>query len=355
MSWEWLRPYIENLSVLDLAVVSINVLLIIFAKPLVSALSSDTTEGQTKQLRYNLVRATNIFILIAYGYHAVYRNEELTGAGIKVVSIIAILYFTYFCNYFLQYLVRKHYGKVREIGEKKLYIETYQSRLFSLLSIITLTILALIAVIRVLGFESLLEAGGILGVLGVFLALTQAAWAPDVISGLIILNSDMFEEGDIVEIESIFGRVYRTKLFHTEIINLRNNHRIMLRNANMRDKTIHNLSKFATGMGLRECLEFNIGYNVATSDVRSMFENAYQKAAKDDASLETNPEPKVKVLTTGDHAITWGFLFHVKKVDQLINIRRSLREYILEESKLRNISLATPITQSIELSTHKDD
>jgi len=186
-------------------------------------------------------------------------------------------------------------------------------------------------------------------VLGVFLALTQASWAPDVISGLIILNSDMFEEGDIVEIDGIFGRVYRTKLFHTEIINLKNNHRIMLRNANMRDKTIHNLSKFATGMGLRECLEFNIGYDVAIADVRIMFEKAYEKASESDDCIETNPAPTAKILETGDHAITWGFLFHVKKVDQLVNIRRTLREFILEESKLSGISLATPITQTIDI------
>ncbi len=353
MNWESLSPIIDNLSIFDFVVIAINVLLIVFAKPLLTALSPKSTTTQTMQLRFKLVRATNIFILIAYGYHTVYRDNEAAGAGIKVVSIFAVLYLTYICNYFLQYLIRKHYGKTREIGEKKLYIETYQSRLFSLLGIIVLTLLSIIAIIRILGFESLLEAGGILGVLGVFLALTQAAWAPDVISGLIILNSDMFEEGDIVQIDSIFGRVYRTKLFHTEIINLKNNHRIMLRNANMRDKTIHNLSKFATGMGLRECLEFNIGYATPISDIRLMFEQAYEKAAESDNSLETNPAPQVKILQTGDHAITWGFLFHVKKVDQLINIRRNLREFILEESQLMNISLATPTTHSISI-TNRD-
>lgn len=349
MNWTWIQALINNLSTLDLIVIAANVLLLIFAKPLVAVLSSKETSGQTKKLRFKLIRATNIFILIAYGYHTIYKDDEVAGAGIAVVSIFAILYCCYICNYFLQYLIRKHYGKAREIGEKTLYIETYQSRLFSLLGIIVITILGLIAIIRILGFESLLEAGGILGVLGVFLALTQAAWAPDVISGLIILNSDMFEEGDIVEIDSIFGRVYRTKLFHTEIINLKNNHRIMLRNANMRDKVIHNLSKFATGMGLRECLEFKIGYDSATIDVRNMFEEAYRKAAESDDSLETNPAPQIKVLDTGDHAITWGILFHVKKVEQLINIRRNLREFILEESRAKNISLATPITQVIDI------
>lgn len=349
MNWEWLGPLMHELSVTDAVIIAINVLLIVIAKPLVKTLSSENTTEQSKKLRLKLIRATSIFILIAYGYHVIYSEAEETGAALKVVSIVAVIYLTYICNFFLQHLISKQYGKSREIGGKTLYVETYQTRLFSLLSVVVLTILSLIAIIRILGFESLLEAGGILGLLGVFLALTQAAWAPDVISGLIILNSDMFEEGDIVEIDSIFGRVYRTKLFHTEIINLKNNHRIMLRNANMRDKTIHNLSKFASGMGLRECLEFNIGYDVSVTDAKLMFEKAYENAVENDDSLETNPAPQVKILNTGDHAITWGFLFHVKKVDQLINIRRSLREAVLLESQQRNISLATPITQSVEI------
>jgi len=353
MNLEWLMPIIEGLSAFDYAVIAINLLLIAFAEPLMKLLSSKTLSDQQMDLRFNLMRAANFFILIAYGYHAIYRNNDVQGAGIKVVSILAILYLTYICNYFLQYLIRKRYGKARKINDKTLFIETYQSRLFSLLTIVVLSILSIIAIIRILGFESLLEAGGILGVLGVFLALTQASWAPDVISGLIILNSDMFEEGDIVEIDKVFARVYRTKLFHTEIINLKNNHRIMLRNANMRDKTIHNLSKFATGMGLRECLEFNIGYDVSPIQIREMFDSAYTKAAEEEEHIETNPAPVAKILNTGDHAITWGFLFHVKKVDQLVNIRRALREYILEESKSRGISLATPITQTIDITTHR--
>ena len=61
-------------------------------------------------------------------------------------------------------------------------------------------VMGLIACVRILGFDSLLEAGGLLGVMGVFLALTQASWAPDIISGLVILNSRMVEEGDVLQL-----------------------------------------------------------------------------------------------------------------------------------------------------------
>jgi len=65
--------------------------------------------------------------------------------------------------------------------------------------------------------------------MGVLLAFTQSTWAPDVFSGLIILNSDMLEEGDIIEIkesEPVYGLVYKTKIFHTVILNLVDNHHV---------------------------------------------------------------------------------------------------------------------------------
>lgn len=349
MSLAELKLLFGQLSTLDYAVISTNLLLIVFAKPLLKRFSSASLSQKLFDLRFNLLRAINVFILVAYGYRVIYAPVDDQGLFVKIISILAIIYGSYISNYFLQYAINKHYGKSRQIGEQKLYIQTYQSRLLSIIAAIILIVIALISCIRVLGFESLLEAGGVLGVFGVLLALTQSSWAPDIISGLIILNSDMFEEGDIVEFDGIIGRVHRTKLFHTEIVNLRNNHRIMLRNANMRDRIIHNLSKFASGMGLRECLQFNIGYEVDADAIRAMLKKAYENALHAGVCVEANPDPQIKVLETGDHAVAWGLLFHVKKVDQLIPTRRDLREHVLQQSKLDGITLATPITQSVTL------
>lgn len=349
MSYQELQDLLNHLSVIDYAVVSVNVVLFIFAQSILKRFSAENLPQNTFDLRFNLLRSINVFILIAYGYRVIYAPNEDQGIAIKAISILAIIYLTYISNYFLQFAINKHYGKTREIGQQTIYIRTYQSRLFSIIAVILLTIIALISCIRVLGFESLLEAGGVLGVFGVLLALTQASWAPDIISGLIILNSDMFEEGDIVEFDGIIGRIYRTKLFHTEIINLRNQHRIMLRNANMRDRIIHNLSKYASGMGLRECLKFNISYEADIDQIKDMFQRACKNAIDEGVQLEANPEPKVKMLEAGDHAVCWGLLFHIKKVDQLIATRRELREHILKQSIADGIDLATPLTQDVTL------
>ncbi|MBX2857577.1 MAG: mechanosensitive ion channel family protein [Cellvibrionaceae bacterium] len=339
--------FFTALTPLDWLVIAANILLVIFARTLLSKFVSGTTSDSALQFRTNLLRGLNAVILLVYAYQYIYLPAEAAGSRFTLLSILAILYLTYFCNSLTQYLVRKHYGKSRKIGDKLHYIETYQSRLLSIVAAVLLTLVALISIIHQLGFDSLLEAGGVLGIFGVMLSLTQASWAPDIISGLIILNSDMFEEGDIVDLSNgTIGRVYKTKLFHTEILNLSNNHRIMISNANLRNLTIHNLSKFASAKGLRESLFFKIGYDCKTEIIKKMFNEAYRSAVESSLLAENGTDPEIRIHNTGDHAVEWAFIYHIKNVEHIIAIRRELKELIYNASLTHNVSLATPLTHS---------
>ncbi len=348
MSWtSMVERFVNSLTVLDYTVIAANVLLIAFADPILKRFSSATVQAKTHSMHVYLLRGLNIVILCVYGYVYLYKPTDGASGGVKILGILAVLYLANISNFLLQYLIHKHYGKAREIGDRTLYVETYQTRLLSILTAVIISIIAIVSIVHLMGFDSLLEAGGVIGIIGVFMGLTQSSWAPDIISGLIILNSDMLEEGDIIETDDgILGRVYKTKLFHTEILNISNNHRIMIRNSHLRDKTIHNLSKFASAKGLRECLTFNIGYEVKEDAVKAMFEEAFHKAVEADIPLETNTHVEVKVIETGDHAVTWGALYHIKKVEKILNIRRDFRETILKTSREHQIELATPLTHT---------
>ena len=206
----------------------------------------------------------------------------------------------------------------------------------------------MLSIIRLLGFDSLLEAGGVLGIVGVFLALTSSIWAPDIFHGLIILNSDMFSEGDVIQFkdgETVYGLVYKTKVFHTVILNIVNNHRIMIRNSKLRDFTLHNLSKFASAKGLRENLTFKIGYDVSPDKVKDLFETVYSMAKEDSGiSIEEQYELEYGIKNTGDHAVDWVFYYYTKDVEKLMLTRQRLLLLMLEISIEKDISLSTPFT-----------
>ena len=134
-------------------------------------------------------------------------------------------------------------------------------------------------------------------------------------------------------------------MFHTEILNLIINHRIMLKNARLREFTIQNLSKFASAKGLRESLKFKIGYDVPPDKVRQMFQAAEEKL-EDECGFKLGEENpfEIGIVDTGDHAIEWAVYDFTKDVKSLIKNRQAIRECILKTAIEHDISLATPFT-----------
>ena len=328
-------------------VISVNVLLMIFARRILHTFYHDSNTSPGFRYRVNIFRTFNVLIVVLYAYYNFYSDADEDPVSLKSLSIIVVLYLCYVGSHIAHYIIQKRFGKVREIDGKSQYVETYNSRILSLFTAIVIFIIAFVSVIQLLGFDSLLEAGGAIGIVGVFLALTQSAWAPDMFSGLIILNSRMMEVGDVIEFndgDTTLGVVYKTKVFHTEILNLINNHRIMIKNDKLRQNTIHNLSKFASSKGLRELLTFNIDYNVDESKVRSMLQLAFDSVVADvDVSIMDQFPVEVGVLDTGDHAVKWGVYYYTKDIKRILSTRQKIREHVLKTAKSMSISLATPV------------
>ncbi len=332
---------------LELTLLGSCFLLLIFSRKILEKLFHVTFTDRQHEVKLQVFRAVCLLIImILLLNHFVFPGDRQSIAS-KVVGVMMVLFCAFWSTQILKYFIRRQYGHVREVNGTQLISDTYNSRLLSLLITVLVVIIALIGIIQVLGFKSLLEAGGMIGFLGVMLALTQASWAPDIISGLIILNSGLVDEEDVIEMgDGVVAQVFRTKLFHTELLHLVDNHRIMINNAKLRDMSICNYTKFASARGLREKLSFKIGYDVKPNDVRDMFEAAYQRAV-DDTGLPLNEghELELRVLDTGDYAVEWGVFYYIndkKKIKGIIKIKQLFREMILEESLERGISLATP-------------
>ncbi len=343
-----------NFGTIGYIVLIVNLLLLVFANRLVKALCQESASNSSLIRKTRIIRALSLGVVFAYIYfHAQTLKSQVI--PLKVLGVIGIIYFTYLVHQIAAYFILRSYGREREVNGKKQYVSTYNARLLSIFSAVFIGIMALISIIQMLGFTSLLQAGGVIGFIGVFLALTNAVWAPDIFSGLIILNSDMLQEGDIIEIHDnkiIYAVVYKTKVFHTVILNLVNNHRIMIRNSRLRDFTIHNLSKFASAKGLRESLIFNIGYDVSSSKVRAMFTAAYEEVRKQGSiGVESNRDLEIGVQEVGDHAVQWCVYYYTKEADRLPRIRQQLLETFLKTANEHNISLSTPLTHVVTQSS----
>jgi len=354
-----LADFVVQFDSLGYIILGVNILLLLFAKQIFKWLYSEPEKVTNLSRKVMIFRALNLLIMITYGYFRFFQGKEITGLGLRIIASLVIVYFAYLAMHLAHAFLVRQYGKEREINKKKRYISTYQTRLLSIFSSIFIGIVALISIIRLLGFDSVLEAGGVIGIIGVFLALTSSIWGPDIFHGLIILNSDMLSEGDVIQFkdgETIYGLVYKTKVFHTVILNIPNNHRVMIRNSKLRDFTVHNLSKFASAKGLRENLSFKIGYDVSTERVKHLFETVYEQAKEDSSiAIEDQYDLEYGIKDTGDHAVEWQFFYYTKNVEKLMQIRQRLLQLMLENSIEKGISLSTPFTFVSQNQESKDD
>ncbi len=343
--------FIDRFDALGYVIIGVNIVLLIFAKQILKQVYANPEKVFNFSRKVMIFRALNLLIMLVYGYFRFFQGSkslETKSLGFNILAVLAIIYFSYLAMHLAHAFLVRQYGKEREIQGKKRYSSTYQTRLLSIFSSVFIGIVALLSIIRLLGFDSILEAGGVIGIIGVFLALTSSIWAPDIFHGLIILNSDMFSEGDVIQFndgEQIYGLVYKTKVFHTVILNIVNNHRIMIKNSKLRDFTVHNLSKFASAKGLRENLKFKIAYDTSADAVRDLFETVYERA-KSDSSVEVEDQYDLEfgINDTGDHAVEWVFYYYTKDVEKLMLTRQRLLQLMLETSIEKGISLSTPFT-----------
>jgi len=209
-------------SQLDLFIIAASLLLFFAAQPICRWLNND--EGLLT--RVSMMRILN-FLIIAAVLADVFVFDEKNWFG-KIAQSLMVIYFAMLLTQVINFFIRQRFGKKRSSNNKVLVSDTYSSRGLSLFFAAVISIVAIVSCLRILGLNSLLEAGGAVGIIGLFLAMTQAAWAPDIISGLIILNSRLCEEGDVVQFnmdgDTIVASIFRTKLFHTECLDLTNNH-----------------------------------------------------------------------------------------------------------------------------------
>lgn len=344
MNWPSL---LEHFSSAELTLLAINLLLLLISRPLLQRIFPVRDDDKKFQGRLNLFRLANIMALvfvISRGIaHPLTEDLWLT----RLLGVLLVVYLAYFSFYIASRLILRRYGRERLRNEEKVYVESYNSRLLTLVIGIIIGIVALVAVIRIMGFSTLLEAGGVLGVIGVMLALTQGSWVPDLISGLVILNSRLVEEGDVVQLgedASRVGMVFRTRVFFTEILDLANNHRIMIQNSRLRGMTVHNLSRFASAKGLREALVINVAYETTEQQVRGVFEQVMAEAAENpDIPIEEKYEAEVRATRGGDYAVEWTCFYYIKETRHLLRIRQLMLALLLRVAREQNLSLVTPV------------
>ncbi len=342
-----LGPWLAGFSTLELVLMSANVTLLVFSRPLVSRLGDKPVNDESFAHKLHYFRILNVLVMLLVVFNTlvlpIASHSWMTG----LLASVLVAFLAYLAAHLANFLIKRRFGKRREVNGEKFWAETYNTRVLSLLSSVLLFVIALIAVVQIMGFDSLLEAGGVIGFFGVILGLTQSAWAPDIISGLVILNSRLVEEGDVVELgdtHQLVATVFKTKIFHTELLDLANNHRTMISNAALRSTTIHNLSKFASAKGLREAITLKVGYDTCQETMQTYVDAVFDKLHADaEVPVEGKVPPELRATDAGDFAVEWTVFYYTKAVRQVLATRQRVLAALIAGARDHGVDLSTPV------------
>lgn len=377
---EFLNGLLSELTSGDRPVLSalffINIILLVLSGPIVNWVApnqDNKTKIKIAQLLNVLVLLLQIFDFALRRSFADYDGGYLVNVGISLM----ILYTGVFLYSVSGTFTRKRFGRTRTVDNETIYYETYNSRLVNLLLLAIIVLTVIYTLIKLWGADSLLETTGIIGILIAFMAFTSGIWAPDIVSGLIILNSDMLVDGDVVLIEGHTDEfiIARVTLIYVVLYDIRNNHRSLLRNTKFIESRIDNLSRIASTDGIRQAFKYNIGYPAFSNDrdarteelatfrknIDDMFENSF-KACQDNDAIKINANKPFEWALTqaGDYALEytlWIYLERLPNTKLTSTVRRHLmgtmykvNEAVYVASIMEGIDLSTPdlVTARVE-------
>ncbi|TVZ40962.1 mechanosensitive ion channel-like protein [Alteromonadaceae bacterium 2753L.S.0a.02] len=354
----------------------VNILLLLLAKPFLNFI---TVGHASSKNTLRLFRSLNVVILVLHALDlALLRiSDNYQHSFIKVGLSFAAIYTALLGYSLLCYLSRRRFGIEKTIDEKTIYLDTYSSRLIDIILLFVVVLATIYALIKIWGADSMLETTGIFGILAAFLAFTSSSWAPDIIGGLIILNTQMLEDGDVVIVEGFPDEyvISKVTLFYVVLYDVRNNHRTLIRNNRFVSSKIDNLSRVASNDGIRQRLVYKIGYPDFTklegegktkaiagfnTRVDRMFNSAFEKCVQNKNVKINEVKPFEWAMTNaGDYALhysLWVYLARIPNTKVTATIRKHLmgtlhqvNEAVYQASLSENISLATPVLNQVSI------
>ena len=366
-------PDLEHLNWFEvtysISIVLINIGLYIFAPKIIRFFNS----GNENKFQLSILRSVNLlfalFTILDFLISFVTEAYDNYFSGFAYTLIV--VYISAFVYNAISLVSRKKFGREKEMDKKIVYIDTYNSRLVDIFTITIIIFVAVYLIIKAWGLSSMLETTGLLGLIVAFLALTNSIWAPDPYYCMVILSSDMLEDGDVVHIEGMPDDyiISRVTFIYTLLFNTRTNTKTLIRNSKLIEQHIDNLSKKASTDGLRHTLTFKIGYPQidGTLDIKSrqpsamreflkqvdeMFKNVAERAKADDL-VKTNPNLEIEwmMTETGDYALEFTLAYFLDSLPKT-KLTRNVRKHIVcTRNRLLRLCYESSVEQGLSLAT----
>ncbi|MEQ9289407.1 MAG: mechanosensitive ion channel [Cyclobacteriaceae bacterium] len=198
----------------------------------------------------------------------------------------------------------------------------------------TIIVLAIIAGLDMVGIQlTLLLAGSAALLVGVGLGLQQVF--NDIVSGILLLFEGTVSVGDIIEIDSVIGKVEKISI-RTSKIETRDGIVIIVPNSKLVSDNVINWSHN------RSVTRFRIKVGVAYgSDVKLVMQLLHE-AAIEHPEVVREPIPKARFIDFGDSSLNFELLFYSKRMFDIEFVRSDIRVTIDQKFRDHNVTIPFP-------------
>lgn len=346
---------------------ALNILLLFFAKPILNLIEANRNNQATLRIFQSLnvlVLVLHILDLALLRFSYSYENY-LINLGLSLLTLYAGLFLFNLCSF----LSRKRFGHEKTLDNKTIFLDTYSSRLVDIILLFIIAATTIYATIKIWGADSMLETTGIFGIIAALLAFTSNIWAPDIISGLIILNTQMLEDGDVVVVDGYPDEyiINKVTLVYVILYDIRNNHRTLIRNSQFTQSKIDNLSRVASTDGIRKSITYKVGYlaSKASSEeerqqelqffknkVSRVFKNSQEYCSKQkDIMINHSRDFEWALTQTGDYALEFTLWFYLQRIPNT-KVTATIRKHLMGTIyKVNEAVYSAAVVEDLDLST----
>jgi len=252
---------------------------------------------------------------------------EFTLTPLHIIGIFTLVLISWITIYIFRKIIQKRIESKR--------FDKGRGHAFSQIVRYAIIIISVLIGLDMVGIKlTLLLAGSAALLVGIGLGLQQVF--NDIVSGILLLFEGTVTVGDVVELNSVIGKVKKISI-RTSLIETRDSIVIIVPNSKLVSDNVINWSHN------RSVTRFHIKVGVAYgSDVKLVMQ-LLTEAAVEHSDVMTTPEPKVRFIDFGESSLDFELLFFSKKMFDNEFVRSDIRVNI--DSKFRKHQVVIPFPQ----------
>lgn len=342
---EWLQQLIDRLRVLegwDYLTLTINAI-IFFTAPWLAARYGEIKTVASMNTRLRTLHCFNFIVFATFLLAVIVKVQMPRAEEFSKTCLLVMI--TYLLIHLVEAILLRRYGREVTVEDFTRRVETQTSKTLELVAFSILLIVAGVALIQIWGVEHWLKTTSVLGVIAVLFFFTREHWIGDFLSGIMIISAGRIERGDVIHIpgENVFGQVLQTRGMHSIIRDLAKGHDISLPNSTLLKQRV-DLLKTDLQRGIRDYVEFQLGYDVPADAARQFLKDTWTASCERTTAIDSENPCRVTLKDCGDHGATWRLTYTPKTVQAILMCQDTIREAAYRLKEEHGISVSTPLT-----------